>query len=125
MTKVLVFGTFDQLTDGHKFFLQRAKQFGDQLVVFIPEDEFVAGFKGHRPDWPLEKRIQAVQALPLNATVYQEDVRENWRSLKTIKPDVIVLGADQASWRARLDVLLAEYGLEPKIHVLNDRFGLP
>lgn len=123
MTKILVFGTFDQLTEGHRFFLEQASKLGDELVVLIPEDEFVAGFKGKRPAWSLDKRMQAVQSLPLPLTVHQEDVRENWRSLKSIKPDVIALGADQADWQPRLEVLLGEYGLEPKIEVLTERFG--
>ena len=123
MTKVLVFGTFDQLTEGHRFFLEQASKLGDQLFVLVLEDEFVAGFKGKRPDWPLAQRMQAVQSLPLQVTVHQEDIRENWRSLKSIKPDVIVLGADQAGWLPRLEVLLGEYGLQPKIEILNERFG--
>lgn len=119
MTKVLVFGTFDRLNAGHIAFLEQAQRFGDELIVLVVEDEFVTKYKGKKPVWSLKMRMVAVCQLPFKPKVYQEDIREDWRSLKTIQPDVIVLSAEQATWRPRLDVLLKESNLPTRIEVLT------
>ena len=121
MGKVLVFGTFDKLNAGHVAFLERACQFGDELIVLVVEDEFVTKYKGKKPVWSLKMRMGAVRRLPFKARVYQEDIRENWKSLETIQPDVIVLSAEQASWRHRLDLVLEEYRLPMMVEVLPEK----
>jgi cytidyltransferase-like protein len=121
MTKVLVFGTFDELDVGHIAFLEQAKRFGDELIVLVVEDEFVIKYKGKKPVWSLRTRMGDVRRLPFNARVYQEDIRENWKSLKTIQPDVIVLSAEQAGWRHRLDLVLEEYRLPTRVEVLPEK----
>ena len=121
MGKVLVFGTFDRLNAGHVAFLERARQFGDELSVLVVEDAFVTKYKGKPPVWSLKMRMAAVRRLPFKPKVYQEDIRENWESLKTIQPDVIVLSAEQAAWRQRLDLVLEEYGLSTRVEVLPEK----
>jgi len=121
MTKVLVFGTFDELNVGHIAFLEQAKRFGDELIVLVVENEFVIKYKGKIPRWSLKMRMEAVRQLPFNARVYEEDIRELWKSLKTIQPDVIVLSAEQAGWRHRLDLVLEEYCLPTKVEVLPEK----
>ena len=118
MTKVVVFGIFDRLTAGHTAFLEQARCFGDELIVLVLEDEFVIKYKGKPSIWSLKKRMDAVRRLPFKPTVYQEDIRENWKSLTTLKPDVIVLSAEQARWRHRLDSLLKKYHLPTRVEVL-------
>jgi cytidyltransferase-like protein len=119
--KVLVFGTFDRLNAGHVAFLERARQFGDELIVLVVEDEFVTKYKGKKPVWSLMMRMAAVRRLPFKARVYEEDIRENWESLKKIQPDVIVLSAEQAGWRHRLDLVLEEYCLPTRVEVLPEK----
>jgi cytidyltransferase-like protein len=121
MSKVLVFGTFDRLNDGHVAFLERARRFGDELTALVVEDEFVIKYKGKKPVWSLKMRMGAVRRLPFKPTVYQEDIRESWKSLKTIQPDVIVLSAEQAGWRHRLDLVLEEYRLLTRVEVLPEK----
>jgi len=121
MTKVLVFGTFDELNVGHIAFVEQAKRFGDELIVLVVENEFVIKYKGKTPRWSLKTRMEAVRQLPFNARVYEEDIRELWKSLKTIQPDVIVLSAEQAAWRQRLDLVLEEYGLPTRVEVLPEK----
>jgi len=121
MGKVLVFGTFDELNAGHVAFLEQAKRFGDELIVLVVEDEFVIKYKGKKPVWSLKMRMGALRRLPFKATVYEEDIRENWKSLETIQPDVIVLSAEQAGWRHRLDLVLEEYRLPTRIEVLPEK----
>ena len=118
MTKALAFGTFDRLNAGHVAFLEQARRFGDELIVLVVEDEFVTKYKGKPTVWPLKMRMNAVRHLPFKPKVYQEDIRENWKSLKTIEPNVIVLSAEQVGWRHRLDVLLRDYNLPTRVEVL-------
>jgi cytidyltransferase-like protein len=121
MTKILVFGTFDELNVGHIAFLEQAKGFGDELIVLVVEDGFVTKYKGKKPRWSLKMRMGAVRRLPFKPTVYQEDIRESWESLKAIQPDVIVLSAEQAGWRHRLDLVLQEYRLPTRVEVLPEK----
>lgn len=120
MTKALVFGTFDQLNSGHITFLERARRFGDELIVLVLPDEFVTKYKGRPPEWSLKRRMSAVRGLPFKPEVYQEDIQENWQGLRRVKPDVIVLSAEQAEWRYRLDTVLTEYSLPTRIEVLAE-----
>jgi len=119
----LVFGIFDRLNARHTAFLEQARRFGDELIVLVLEDEFVPKYKGKPSDWSLKMRMDAVRRLPFKPKVYQEDIRENWKSLRTIKPDVIVLSAEQSSWRHRLDLLLKEYNLPSRVEVLTKPEG--
>jgi FAD synthetase len=118
--KALVFGTFDELSAGHVRFLERAKQFGDELFVLVPEDDFVVKYKGKPPVQALCQRLNAVRKLPLKLHVLAEDIRKNWKSLRGIRPEVIVLSAEQARWRDRLAVVLQEYLLPTRIEVLTE-----
>jgi len=121
MTKVLVFGAFDGLNVGHIAFLKQASRFGDELIVLVVEDEFVTKYKGKKPVWSLKMRMSALRRLPFKPKVYAEDIRENWKSLKTVQPDVIVLSAEQAGWRHRLDLVLEEYLLPTRVEVLPEK----
>jgi len=42
---VLVFGTFDGLHDGHRFFLTEARKLGDRLIASVATDEIVERIK--------------------------------------------------------------------------------
>ena len=92
-----------------------------KMRVLVVEDEFVTKYKGKKPGWSLKMRMEAVRQLPFKPTVYQEDIRENWKSLETIQPDVIVLSAEQAGWRHRLDLVLEEYCLPTRVEVLPEK----
>lgn len=116
----MVFGTFDRLNAEHVSFLERARRFGDELIVLVVEDEFVIKYKGKKPVWSLRMRMGALRRLPFKPKVYPEDIGESWKSLKTIKPDVIVLSAEQTGWRHRLDVVLKEYNLPTRVEALPE-----
>jgi len=47
--KVLVFGTFDGLHEGHKNFFKQAREFGDFLVVVVGRDSTIVKTKGRPP----------------------------------------------------------------------------
>ena len=44
-TKVMVFGTFDRLHDGHRFFLREAEKLGTTLFIVVARDSMVVTHK--------------------------------------------------------------------------------
>ncbi len=92
--RILVFGTFDNLHTGHKFFLNEAQNRGE-LFVSVGLDDTVEKIKGKRPKQSQEERIRTIQKEFPQAQVSLGD-RENYlKPIKDLKPDLILLGYDQ------------------------------
>lgn len=95
--KKIVFtnGCFDIVHAGHVDYLEKAKNFGDVLIVGLNSDESVRRLKGeNRPINPQEYRKKVLQALkPVDLVIiFDEDTPE--RLIKEVKPDVLVKGGD-------------------------------
>jgi D-beta-D-heptose 7-phosphate kinase / D-beta-D-heptose 1-phosphate adenosyltransferase len=88
-------GCFDILHRGHITYLNKAKEYGDILVVGLNSDESVQRLKGQdRPINKLEDRGQILSALSCvdHIIPFHEDTPEEM--IKIIKPDVFVKGGD-------------------------------
>lgn len=98
MITVLVFGTFDKLHPGHRFFLSEAKKYGDRLVVVVARDHNVVKVKGKRPRDNEQARLANIQGVPevSAARLGLEDYAKKEQIIDEIKPDIICLGYDQA-----------------------------
>ena len=98
MTTVLVFGTFDVLHSGHRWFLKKAARKGDRLVAVVSRDDFVKNWKGRQPLMHQEARMEALMDSGLVDEVFLADPEiRTYGVLKLAKPDVICLGHDQKS----------------------------
>ncbi len=90
-------GVFDLVHRGHVEQLQAAKAFGDRLVIGVNDDASVRRLKGDtRPFASLEDRmvvLAALEAVDL-VTSFDEDTPE--ALIESIRPDVLVKGADYA-----------------------------
>ena len=88
-------GCFDLLHFGHVNYLQRARKFGDLLVVGLNGDQSVRQLKGpHRPLVPQKQRAAVLAALAcVDAVVIFPQVRAH-RFLAAVRPDVYVKGGD-------------------------------
>ena len=62
MVRVMATGVFDLLHPGHVYFLEEAKQLGDELVVVVARDQTARRLK-HEPYVPEHIRRQMVEAL--------------------------------------------------------------
>ena len=115
MKKVLVFGSFDFLHEGHKHFLKEAKELGDKLVVVIARDSTIKDLKGHDPKFSEDERIKHIKKLNIVDEIRMGYVGDKWKVIEEIDPDVIALGYDQDSYTKGLKKGMKDRGLDVKI----------
>ena len=92
---VLVFGTFDGLHPGHKYFLESAKKFGDELKAVVARDVNVRLLKKKSSKFGEESRLKTLKESGLVDQAILGRVSISYEIIKEIKPDVIALGYDQ------------------------------
>lgn len=90
-------GTFDILHLGHVTYLQKARTFGDVLVVGVNSDRSVRTYKDpSRPINPERDRMNILAALTCVDFVILFDEPTPLQLIRAIRPDVLVKGADWA-----------------------------
>lgn len=100
---VLVFGTFDGLHEGHRFFLREARRLGDCLIASVATDEVVTEIKKHFPAYPLHERLEQLKASGLVDEAVAGDIAlGNWSAIKKRKPDIVAVGYDQTTLEKKL-----------------------
>ncbi len=95
--KKLVFtnGCFDILHVGHVRYLNKARSFGDILVIGVNSDRSVREIKGKgRPIMPELERAEVLAAIASVDYVFIFDDSTPQRIIDAIVPDVLVKGAD-------------------------------
>ncbi|MGD9275867.1 MAG: adenylyltransferase/cytidyltransferase family protein [Candidatus Pacearchaeota archaeon] len=99
MKKILCFGTFDLLHEGHKEFLLDAKSYGDYLAVIVIHDDLVYENKKRFPKNSQETRAKNLEELKIADKIIKvsNDKNKNILMIKDFNPDIIVLGYDQNS----------------------------
>ncbi|GEM05267.1 glycerol-3-phosphate cytidylyltransferase [Halolactibacillus miurensis] len=102
MKKVITYGTFDLIHQGHINILKRAKELGDYLVVAISTDEFNK-IKNKKAYHSYETRKFILEAIKYVDEVIPE---KNWEQkvvdIKNHKIDLFVMGDD---WLGKFDFL--------------------
>jgi glycerol-3-phosphate cytidylyltransferase len=103
MKRVITYGTFDLLHYGHINLLQRAKQYGDYLIVALSTDEFNWNEKQKKCYFTYEERRRLLEAIRYVDLVIPE---ENWKQKVTdvqeYHIDTFVMGDD---WKGKFDFL--------------------
>ena len=96
MKHIFVNGTFDILHPGHVQLLNYAKSLGDSLTVGIESDRRVREKKGPtRPINSVGDRAYMLQNLEaVDYIVIFDSDEELERCIKTVKPDIMVVGSD-------------------------------
>jgi len=95
--KKIVFtnGCFDIIHAGHVDYLEEAKSFGDFLIVGMNSDSSIKKIKGEkRPIIPETYRARVLEGLKSVDCVFIFDEETPLKVIKTVKPDVLVKGAD-------------------------------
>lgn len=102
MKKVITYGTFDLLHNGHINILKRAKELGDHLTVAISSDEFNA-LKDKKAYHSYETRKMILEAIRYVDAVIPEDTWEQKISdVVDNNIDIFVMGDD---WEGKFDFL--------------------
>lgn len=92
--KVLVGGTFNLLHPGHIYFLKKAKELGDELVVVITSDENVRKEKGYIIFNEKERKM-LLESLEFVDRVIVGNRYDKLKVVEIEKPDIIAIGYDQ------------------------------
>lgn len=96
MTRIIAFGAFDPLHEGHKDFLRQAKELGDHLTVVVAHDSAIRAHKGRDPLSTEEERLEAVQALPeVDEAIMGRKTADPYHLLAEVPFDTIALGYNQ------------------------------
>ena len=130
--RVFVNGTFDLLHPGHISLLNYAKSLGNYVIVGIDTDDRVREKKGPtRPIYNQEDRGLMLIALEAVDEVTYFDSDESLEALvKSIKPDIMVVGSDWKDksvigsyWAAELKFYdrIEEYATSKTVQSIIDR----
>ncbi len=103
MTKVMVFGAFDVLHEGHHHFLKDAKALGDYLIVALASDASIRFLKEHEPKQSFDERAAALSLSEYVDEVVAGDELDDdgndafgtWQIIDKLRPDIIACGYDQ------------------------------
>ncbi|MBI4137633.1 MAG: adenylyltransferase/cytidyltransferase family protein [Candidatus Sungbacteria bacterium] len=94
--RVMVFGVFDHLHDGHRSFLKQARKHGSELIVVVARDSVAAVLKQKTPRESERKRMAALRRVPgVWKVVLGDRMQGTYEVIKKWKPDVICVGYDQ------------------------------
>lgn len=115
MKKVMVFGTFDGLHEGHFYLFREAKKHGDYLTVIIARDETVEKVKGRLPQKPEKQRLKEVSEVSQVDKAVLGDLDDKYKVIKKFKPDIIVLGYDQFVFTYKIPKILIDLNLNTQI----------
>jgi FAD synthetase len=107
-------GVFDLLHLGHVYFLKEARKYGDELVVVVARDSTAKKLK-HSPIINEQNRVTMVSNLkPVDRAVLGHE-GDMYKTVAEIRPDVIVLGYDQAFDEQEIERKCKEMGLNVKV----------
>ena len=103
MKKVITYGTFDLLHNGHIRLLERAKALGDYLIVGVTSDDFDRRRGKINVQQTLNERIEAVKELGLADLIIVEEYEgQKVDDIKRYGVDIFTLGSD---WEGKFDYL--------------------
>ena len=85
MVKVLVFGSFDLLHEGHKHFFNEAKKLGNTLYVVVAKDSSIKSFKGHESNFNEDERVEHIKKLGLVDDVRLGYEGDKWKIIECIE----------------------------------------
>ena len=103
MTKVITYGTYDLLHQGHINLLKRAKALGDYLIVGVTNDNFDRDRGKLNVRNNVLERVEAVKATGLADQIIIEDyVGQKIDDIQKYDVDIFAVGSD---WEGKFDYL--------------------
>lgn len=111
MTRVMVFGAFDGLHEGHRHLLDEARQFGEELIVCLATDATIERLKGHAPKFSFDERKKSLEQTGVTKVVVGDDSEGTYSAILSQKPDVIAFGYDQQALHDNCVAWLDEHAI--------------
>lgn len=103
MIKVITYGTFDLLHEGHYRLLQRAKQLGDYLIVGVTTEEYDQARGKLNVVDSLMTRIENVKKTGFaDEIIVEESQGQKFRDIQKYDIDIFTVGSD---WVGKFDYL--------------------
>lgn len=103
MTRVITYGTYDLLHEGHINLLRRAKELGDYLIVGVTSDNFDKERGKLNVRNNVLERVEAVKATGYADQVIIEDyVGQKIDDIQKYNADIFAIGSD---WKGKFDYL--------------------
>lgn len=103
MVKVITYGTYDLLHQGHINLLRRAKELGDYLIVGVTSDSFDKGRGKLNVRNNVLERVEAVRATGYADEVIIEDYKgQKIDDIQRYDVDIFAIGSD---WTGKFDYL--------------------
>ena len=103
MIKVITYGTYDLLHQGHINLLRRAKELGDYLIVGVTSDSFDRGRGKLNVRNNVLERVEAVKATGYADEVIIEDyLGQKIDDIQKYDVDIFAIGSD---WIGKFDYL--------------------
>lgn len=103
MVKVITYGTFDLLHEGHYKLLQRAKQLGDYLIVGVTSEEYDQARGKLNVVDSLLTRIENVKKTGFaDEIIVEESQGQKFRDIQKYNIDIFTVGSD---WTGAFDYL--------------------
>ena len=101
MKIVITFGTFDVFHIGHVSILERAKSYGDYLIVGVSSDNLNFSKKGRVPIYNEKDRKKIIKSLSCVDEVFTETSLELKRQyISDFNAEILIMGDD---WKGKFD----------------------
>ena len=111
--KILFFGVFDGLHNGHRYFINQCRKLGGFLIAVVTPDQAVKKLKGRPSKQNQEARIKSLGESGLVDEIILGDKKLNsWDILKNTKPQVVAVGYDQKKLKQALEKVQEKYNFK-------------
>lgn len=96
MTRVLLFGAFDPLHEGHRYLFRQARELGDHLTVVVARDAAIQAQKGRTSFLQEHERLAYVAEDPaVDEAMLGDKDPASYHILMSHGFDILALGYDQ------------------------------
>ena len=103
MKKVITYGTFDMLHQGHLNILKRAKSLGDYLIVGVTSDDFDSRRGKINVQQSMMERVEGIKSTGLaDQIIIEEYEGQKIDDINRFGVDVFAIGSD---WQGKFDYL--------------------
>ncbi len=103
MKKVITYGTFDMLHQGHLNILKRAKELGDYLIVGVTSDDFDSRRGKINVQQSMMERVEGVKETGLaDQIIIEEYEGQKIDDINRFGVDIFTIGSD---WQGKFDYL--------------------